>query len=255
MMLRLRDVLLGLAWSVAGFGCIWPTTDGGVYETCQDVKDATGTRTNGMQTLYLNGDSSQPWAAYCHDMNLDAPLEYLTVEAERNYSQYGNGNGVAETQFRRLRLDPDRMQIDLTDTTFATTSIDDVAGAPTVANLPLDGAIPAGWVEYESTVADGGPAATSMVDLSGTAFVFNEDILEGDLSAFFCTITITDGQAASTPPESGEVTVEPDLSSLTLQAISSSANVARRVLADCENMSKESMSVDGAGLPVSYSAQ
>ncbi len=177
---------------------------------------------NGTYTLYVEGDSQKPWNAYCHQMNLVTPLEYLTVVENDNFSSISDGTSITLTNFRRYRIDPVSLQIDLLNDEFATTD----------ENTPVvpDGRahIPAGWAQFSSPSNGDGPAASSQINFESTGFAFAESVLLGN---FFCT-TDTGGDSSGS-----DVTVAVDLTSVLLSAINSNATELTKTVADCDNLS------------------
>jgi len=207
-------------------------------ETCAEVQEAaldeTGERPDdGTYTLYVDGDESMPWDAYCHDMSRAEPSEYLDVTEEDNYSQIGNGFTFAQTTYRRLRIDPILLEINPLDNTFAT---DDFAEYEPTFPIETMESIPAGWAEFVSSgeSEETEEAAESRVSLAGTPFIFDESI---EANGYFCS--------ESQPEEIGDqfmegtgFTVESDLTGFTLTAIHNMAVLGAYILevADCQNL-------------------
>lgn len=196
-------------------------------QTCKDVQDQavedTGERpANGTYTLYIEGDEIKPWDVYCHNMNLSEPVEYLTVDEDSNFSEISSGSEVIVTYYRRYRIDPESLEIDPLDDIFATTE-------GTSDFMPDDRShIPAGWAQFMSPSSDDGPAATSSIDLDGTAFVFSEEVLDDD---FFCTVTTGGSEDGSS------VTIEADLTKVELTAINNTADEQTKTVGNCTKLS------------------
>lgn len=213
-----------LSLSSGIFGCAGAADDDDTTattfpETCAEVQeqavDETGDRPeNGTYTLYVDGDEAQPWDAYCHDMQRTEPVEYLTVEEENNYSQIRDNNAVAETSYRRYRIDPITLEIDPLDDTFATSNFDDFEPVFPVEDWEH---IPAGWAEVQPVFFNfEGTPAEANASLEGTVFIFSEDI-EDTLTVFFCQV-----DSAEFLPESTDGTgfdVSSDLTSFHLTAV------------------------------------
>ncbi|HUS63553.1 MAG TPA: GON domain-containing protein [Kofleriaceae bacterium] len=216
-------------------------------ETCADVQAAavaeTGVRPpDGTYTLYVEGDADKPWEAFCQGMNLDSPIEYLTVDEDDNVSQLSNGVEVAVTRYRRYRIDPVTLTIDPLDGRFNTT---------TNESLVLPGLLdylPAGFAEFSSDSNDDGPAAEAEVDLAGTSFAFHESVLDNDLADFFCTTNDAGDSTGST------VTVDEDLTRFTLSAINDTADATTRTVADCDHLSDIGAPFAAASWPLTYVA-
>lgn len=73
---------------------------------------------DGDYTLFVAGDITQPFPAYCDGMASSAPKTYLTVDRAKNYSSYGT---EVTTRYSRIRFDPDKLLVDVADRTFAKT--------------------------------------------------------------------------------------------------------------------------------------
>ncbi len=241
-------------------GCAGPTDDVAATfpETCADVQESavadTGERPpNGTYTLYINGDEAQPWDAYCHNMTRSDPTEYLTVDESLNLSQISNNTAVAETSYRRFRIDPLTLEINPLDNTFATNNFE--AFTPVFSVDTLE-SIPAGWAEVqpEGFSMEATPAQSS-VSLAGTPFIFSEDILAGDLSVFFCQVDSQEIQGESTAGTG--VDVASDLASFTLTAINTNSEefmeTTTREVADCANLGTTATDFSTAAWPLQYS--
>lgn len=234
-----------------------PTT---VYPaSCKEVQsealaDTGSLPEDGTYTLYVGGDQNSPWDAFCYQMNLENPLEYLSVSEADNYSQVGNGQTIAITSYRRYRIDPSTLEINPLDNTFATTEGFDSF----TPDLPDDlDYIPAGWAQFQPTRSDDGPAAEAQANLAGTPFVFSESILANNLSDFFCQADSPDSDPADTSGTGAEVAA--DLSSFTLTAINSNqadlpTGVWTREVADCANLGPTATSITTASWPLQYVA-
>ena len=104
--------------SEGSFECYTPAT-------CAAVKAKTGSSLDGDYTLYINGDGSKPWKAYCAVMDSVQPLEYLTVTpANENLATYKSGGTSTGsdviTIYQRLRLDPMTLRVATADQRFTT---------------------------------------------------------------------------------------------------------------------------------------
>lgn len=138
--------------------------------TCADIKAHTPAAADGDFTLYLDGDPTQPWTAFCADL-ATAPAEYLSVNASGNDSQYASGGAspgaTVTTQFSRVRFDPSSHKIDISDRTFATsTGMVNHAGSGTVVtSMPYGVAM--------DCRGPGSHAGLASIDLTGTRFVLD----------------------------------------------------------------------------------
>ena len=294
MTFRLRTVLFGLACAgTASVGCSGPadTATTTFPETCAEAQEAavdeTGDRpTDGTYTLYIGGDEASPWDAYCYNMRRAEPSDYLSVSEDENYSQLGNGVRIVESKYRRIRIDPVRLELWPLDTTFATTDDDD--DDVTVLDAQLGTGVehvPLGLVSYFAPVFtdDAGGGATSSVDLSDTAFIFDESIDDddvfligksGDLNDDGDYTSDTDEAAVTATSADGTTDNEDeddlssfdtasDLTSFVLSAEEDDGNVRVRVAVDYEAMIDnitggtldDADEVDSVVIPLVYNGQ
>ena len=215
---------LGLVFLAA---CSGDSASGGFPQTCSDAQEAaveeTGSRpSNGTFTLYVDGDEQRPWEAYCHDMKKSEPKEFISVDESDNYSQLSVGMSIVETTYRRLRIDPIRLEIDLTDATFASTDDN-----PSMAMFPDDREhLPVGWAQFGDGSEFGGPTAEAKIDLSGTAFAFSEEASE---ESFYCTV------AAGGDGSASEISIASDRLSVTLTSTNATNSVPTKTVADCDD--------------------
>jgi hypothetical protein len=131
--------------------------------SCEEVLSEDPTATDGDYILYLGGDETLPWLAYCHDMQ-GTPLEYLILNADTNYSMYnGLGSRYTQTYYALVRIDPETLLIDVSDQTFTDTPVATAFhGAKEVTSMP-----------YGSAMNCNGPVnklGEAKIDLTGTAF-------------------------------------------------------------------------------------
>ncbi len=204
--------------SVAAGALVWlacsgpesETGEGPFPRTCAEVQelivDETGERpSNGTYTLYVDGDEGKPWDAYCLDMKRSDPTEYLEVDESTNYSQRSDGTYRMTTRYRRLRIDPIRLEIDPNDTTFATSESTDATKLP-------EEILPAGLAYFERKKTGGTLAAESRFSLGDDSNFNLDEAVDGD--NFFCIET------ADTSADVSEIRVHNDLKSVTLRALS-----------------------------------
>ena len=151
--------------------CVGPST-------CAAMK-VLGATADGHYTLYVNGDATQPWSAWCHDM-ANTPVEYLTLaytdNANSMFESYGQEDLKAQTRYFKVRLDPATLNVDITDTRFAhTISFDGrynrFFSPPPSPFIPNDPAL-FGWVQ-SCSLSDspaGKFSATGRINLLNTPF-------------------------------------------------------------------------------------
>lgn len=248
-------VLLSMYSGVSGCGGNTGSSSIEFPETCLEVQEnainETGERPeNGTYTLYVNSDELQPWDAYCHDMRRSNPVEYLTVDESDNYSQIVTDDAVAETSYRRLRIDPVTLEIDPLDDTFATSDFDSFT--PTFPTESM-GFIPAGWAEVQS-FSFNNVEALANVSLEGTPFVFSEVILTNNLMDFFCQVDSENASEYYTTGTMAEVAA--DLTSFSLTAVNTNSEmiqegVSTRIVADCDNLGTNATFTTGS-FPLQY---
>ena len=97
--------------------------------SCREIKAANPSAADGAYTLYVSGDTSKPWTAWCHNM-AGTPAEYLSLPSTGssvNFSQYtagyNNGGGTnVRTLFSKVRIDPSTLRVNTGDQTFSTSS-------------------------------------------------------------------------------------------------------------------------------------
>jgi hypothetical protein len=97
--------------------------------SCQELKTAHPSATDGQYVLFLSGDRSKPWTVWCHDM-AGTPVEFLSLPStgpSLNYSQYTagvhNGGGTnVRTLFTKVRIDPATLRVNTGNQTFSTSS-------------------------------------------------------------------------------------------------------------------------------------
>ncbi|WP_375768509.1 GON domain-containing protein [Archangium gephyra] len=97
--------------------------------SCQDIKNANPSAADGAYVLFLSGDRTKPWTAWCKGM-AGTPAEYLSLPStgpSLNFSQYtagansGGGSNV-RTLFTKVRIDPATLRVTTGDQTFSTSS-------------------------------------------------------------------------------------------------------------------------------------
>lgn len=243
--MRNKNAFKGLIFiAILGFHfCASDSSTVSFPETCLEAQEAaideTGDKpSNGTYTLYIDGDEAQPWDAYCHDMKRSEPKEFITVNEVDNYSQVSTPAGITETRFRRYRIDPTRLEIDLLDDTFASTNGDE--------NVVPDERehIPAGWAQFGTASENGDAIAEALISLKDTSFVLDESVLEND---FFCETNMGGSESS--------IVIESDLSEVSLLAGDSVPSFFTKTVADCDNfggIDNGSENFTDGKLPVQY---
>lgn len=133
--------------------------------TCADVLAAEPSAVDGDYTLYIGGDESKPWQAYCWNMG-GSPAEFLPlvmVMGDHNFSQYtstpGNGWTDVRTSFLRVRIDPATLKIDIGDETFASST-----------GLLYDNGIEVESMPFGVAMSCSSSPGLANIDLRGTSF-------------------------------------------------------------------------------------
>ena len=134
--------------------------------TCADVKAHVPAATDGVYTLYLGGNASKPWTAYCAHM-ATTPLEYLSLTGA-NYAQYTAGGGSpgmdVKTTYTKVRFNPATLKIDISDRAYATSQgmLNHSASGTMVTSMPFG-------VAMDCRLANS-KAGVALIDLTATAF-------------------------------------------------------------------------------------
>ncbi|HEX8109590.1 MAG TPA: GON domain-containing protein [Kofleriaceae bacterium] len=140
-----------------------------VPATCTDIKAHDPGAADGNFTLYLDGDPTKPWTAFCAGLTT-APAEYLSVSGPNN-SAYASGGAspgsTVVTKFTRVRFDPASHKIDISDRTFATSfgSVNHGGSGTMVTSMPYGVAM-----DCRGATSQAGQAN---IDLSGTRFALD----------------------------------------------------------------------------------
>jgi hypothetical protein len=162
--------------------------------SCADVLTDVPTATDGDFTLYIGGDESKPWQAYCADM-ATAPKEYLPlvmVLGDHNYSQYTAGGASpgssVRTSYLRLRIDPATLTVDIGDQAFAMSSGSlSHSFNEAVSSMPFGVAMS----------CDGTASGRADIDLRGTPFTLGSTFsVHGSGSSGTTTVDTTLRQAS-----------------------------------------------------------
>ena len=131
--------------------------------SCRDIAALSKQYDDGIYWLRLQG---QPVQLYCHDM-AGKPREYLELP-EGNCSEYGsNTDGVTrrlQTCFRKVRIDPESLRVDVGDLAFSHTRKTGIIrhGQMVVEAMPYATAM--------ACDAPDRPVGRASINLSGTGF-------------------------------------------------------------------------------------
>lgn len=140
-------------------------------KSCAELTAHGVSPTEGTYTLYLTGDATKPWNAYCADMNTTTPHEYLTLTGTNTgqYAQGGQATGMdVTTTYMKIRFDPATLIVDISDKSFAMSQgslnhPNGVGQQPTkVTSMPYAVAM--------DCRASNSATGTASIDLGGTKF-------------------------------------------------------------------------------------
>lgn len=171
--------------------------------TCKDAKAAYGVSVDGAQTLYVGGDKTMPWSAFCVGMASDDPKEFIELPQftatgkQANYSQFTeapadlrsallpsdqNRTFHVMTQYEKVRIDPVDLTIDITNKAFVHGQISPAGLDPVSIAL---GNVAIGYMPYgvamecgdETKPVNGAPVRVTTdanLDLTGLPFELAE---------------------------------------------------------------------------------
>ena len=160
---------------------VGPISASALPESCQDIHDGDPTATDGVYTIYPNGNT-QVFDVYCNDM-AGTPSEYLELQNTGglyNFGQYTTEiwpslGTTVKTSYQKIRLDPATLMVDIGDQTFATSSGSRKHGSTTVTSMPYGVAM-----DCEAWYSQTGVAN---IDLSGTPFAVADTFSVGGYKA------------------------------------------------------------------------
>jgi len=189
-------------WALAGIaGC----ADGGDSgpATCKDARSAYKISADGPQTLYLGGDKTLPWPAFCVGMASDSPTEFVELPAFDASGRPTNYSGFTEaalsqealptaaldrarigfsliTHYDKVRIDPVDLTLDITAKTFTRSEAPAARGplvSRTLANMEIS------YMPYGVAMECGQQldalgaqvSADANIDLGGLPFELDDD--------------------------------------------------------------------------------
>ena len=152
---------------------VGPISASALPESCQDIRDADSTATDGVYTINPNGNT-QVFDVYCNDM-AGTPSEYLELQnigGLYNYAQYTAGGASpgpnVKTSYQMIRLDPATLMVDIGDQTFATSTGFLYHSSVTRGNIHPVNSMPYG-VAYDCK-SSRSKTGVANIDLSDTPF-------------------------------------------------------------------------------------
>lgn len=157
--------------SIGSFRCYTPAT-------CKEIQTATAADDDNEYTLYINGDETKSWTAYCKDMSTATPLEYLTLpmpdENTGQYKEGGASNGTTvTTRYQKVRIDPVTLALNASDQSFATStgSLTHSTSGLVVNAMPLGVAM--------SCVRNDDTSGRARINLTGSKFHVTSQFASG----------------------------------------------------------------------------
>lgn len=145
--------------------------------SCNEAKTLYRVSIDGPQTLYVGGDKTMPWTAYCDAMATKKPVEYLDLDTHDGNANFSEFNEITETTsfkvrtlFRKVRIDPANLTIDSADRKF-TDRIVNREGSSITKSAVLSKTID--YMPYATAETCGGSnftVAEGNVDLSSSPF-------------------------------------------------------------------------------------
>ena len=163
------------------------------YSSCADIHRHLVKAPDGDYLLYNNGNL---FTVYCDDMST-TPREYIDLTSTgpgANFSQYTAGGASpgknVRTTFKKLRVNPDNLTVDIGDLTFAwSTGALKHSGKTPVTSMPYGVAM--------SCTAPEAPNGAGNIDLRWTPFQVNSAFAVGGFEAKGSAVVTQDNQLVS----------------------------------------------------------
>jgi len=95
---------------------------------CADIKVMFPMLGDDEYTVYYQGKEDQPYKVYCHNLQTNNPIEYLTlIKFNRSGMSAGGADAYyrgtdVTTEWHKIRINPDNLWVDINDTTHAKSS-------------------------------------------------------------------------------------------------------------------------------------
>jgi len=146
--------------------------------SCQSILDAGSSNGDGIYTIDPDGKDAIPsFEVYCHDMQQDAPKEYLELKNigdKYNYSLYKSGGSRTGkdvvTHYTKIRINPETLIVDTGDRTFSSTT-----GKLYYRGRPSETS--AGYGYAWDCIRSNSAKGTANIDLTGTPFKIHDDLI------------------------------------------------------------------------------
>jgi len=185
-------------WALAGIAAGCADSGDSGPATCKDAKSAYKISADGPQTLYLGGDKTQPWPAFCVGMASDTPGEFVELPPfdsngrPTNYSGFTEAASISSldkpsdgfsliTHYDKVRINPVDLTLDITAKAFTRTEAPSAIGplvSKTLSNIEISYMPYGAAMECGLQVApdDGRPiSADANIDLGGLPFELADD--------------------------------------------------------------------------------
>lgn len=138
-------------------------------QSCAQLPASFPQAQSGTFTLFVSGDATRPWTAYCQIGTTTATYLTLPNVTTGNYSQYTAGGGrggiSVRTSFQRIRIDPSTLSVDCGDMSFSNSvgQINHPDGSKTTQMA---------YGSAQDCVSTSSNSGVGNVDLTGTPFAF-----------------------------------------------------------------------------------
>lgn len=143
--------------------------------SCDQLKASNPQVADGPFTLFVDGDPSKGWSAFCVMSAVPATYLNLVNTGNANFAQYTAGGarpGVnVHTTYQRVHIDPVSLQVDPNDTTFSSSTgqiMDNAGGSATQV----------GYGAACDCIGSFSQTGIANVDLNGTPFAVAPDAFE-----------------------------------------------------------------------------
>ena len=164
------------------------------YSSCADIHRHLVKAPDGDYLLYNNGNL---FTVYCDDMSSNMPREYIDLTSTgpwANFSQYTAGGASpgknVRTTFKKLRVNPDNLTVDIGDLTFAwSTGALKHSGKTLVTSMPYGVAMSCTKAQAANGVGN--------IDLRWTPFQVNSAFAVGGFEAKGSAVVSQDNQLVS----------------------------------------------------------
>ena len=146
--------------------------------SCQSILDTGLSNGDGIYTIDPDGKDANPsFEVYCHDMQQDTPKEYLDLKKignNYNYAIYKSGGARTGkdivTRYTKIRINPETLIVDTTDTTFSSTT----------GKLYYNNKVANTYANYGQAwdcIRRNSAKGKANIDLTGTPFKIHDDLI------------------------------------------------------------------------------